>query len=141
MENIETIPISSLTHYVYCQRRCALVHTDQAWSENAFTVRGTMLHEKADTLEMELIEGIRVVRALSIWSDELGITGRADIVEFLRDGTPFPVEYKSGTKKKPLLNANGLDVLHLESDIQLCAQALCLEEMLHKEIPRGKVSK
>jgi CRISPR-associated exonuclease Cas4 len=138
-DTLELIPLSALQHLVYCPRQCALIHVEQAWTENALTTRGTLLHERADLGVDELLEGIRVLRGLSLWSDELGLVGRADVVELLRDGTPFPVEYKSGAKKKPILDSKGLNLLSLADDVQLCAQALCLEEMLGKSVPRGAV--
>jgi len=120
--------ISALQHYAFCPRQCALIHLEQVWDENLYTLRGQRVHEIVDTPEHELIEGVRVERALPLWSHQLGITGIADVVEFLADGTPYPVEYKAGAKKA-----------RLADDIQLCAQALCLEEMLHCTIPRGAI--
>ncbi|NJK45756.1 MAG: CRISPR-associated protein Cas4 [Pleurocapsa sp. SU_196_0] len=136
---LEPIPLSALQHFVYCPRQCALIHVEQSWSENAFTTRGTLAHERADSGERELLEGVRVLRGLSLYSDRLGLIGRGDVVELLRDGTPFPVEYKSGAKKKPILGSDGLNLLTLADDVQLCAQALCLEEMLSRPVPRGAV--
>ncbi|WP_008312105.1 CRISPR-associated protein Cas4 [Leptolyngbya sp. PCC 6406] len=120
--------ISALQHMVFCPRQCALIHLEQVWEENLYTLRGQRVHEKVDVPEHELIEGIRVERAMPLWSHRLGLTGIADVVEFLADGTPYPVEYKSGSKK-----AREAD------DIQLCAQALCLEEMLGCAVPRGAI--
>ncbi|MGD1908540.1 MAG: CRISPR-associated protein Cas4 [Leptolyngbyaceae cyanobacterium] len=120
--------ISALQHMAFCPRQCALIHIEQVWAENLYTLRGQRVHEKVDTPEHELIEGIRVERAMPLWSHTLGLTGIADVVEFLADGTPYPVEYKAGSKK-----ARDAD------DIQLCAQALCLEEMLNCAISRGAI--
>ena len=120
--------ISALQHMVFCPRQCALIHLEQVWEENLYTLRGQRVHEKVDVPEHELIEGVRVERAMPLWSHRLGLTGIADVVEFLADGTPYPVEYKSGSKK-----ARDAD------DIQLCAQALCLEEMLGCLVPRGAI--
>jgi CRISPR-associated exonuclease Cas4 len=139
MPDLELIGLSALAQFVYCSRRCALIYTEGVWQDNAFTTGGTLLHERADTTETELLEGVRVLRGLSLWSDVLGLSGRADIVELLRDGTPFPVEYKHGAKKRPVLTPEGLNLLTLESDVQLCAQALCLEEMMRLPVPRGAV--
>ncbi len=136
---LEQIALSALQHFVYCPRQCALIHVEQTWSENALTVRGSQSHERVDTTDDELLEGVRVLRGLSLWSDVLGLSGRADAVEILLDGTPFPVEYKSGAKKRPVLNEDGLDVFSLADDVQLCAQALCLEEMMGRAIPGGAV--
>lgn len=120
--------ISALQHYAFCPRQCALIHIEQVWEENLYTLRGQRVHEKVNVPEYELIEGIRVERAMPLWSHQLGLTGIADVVEFLADGTPYPVEYKVGSKK-----ARDAD------DIQLCAQALCLEEMLNCSISRGAI--
>ena len=120
--------ISALQHYVFCPRQCALIHIEQVWEENLYTLRGQRVHEKVNVPEHELIEGIRVERAMPLWSHQLRLTGIADVVEFLADGTPYPVEYKAGSKK-----ARDAD------DIQRCAQALCLEEMLNCSISRGAI--
>ena len=120
--------ISALQHKAFCPRQCALIHIEQVWAENLYTLRGQRVHEKVDTPEHELIEGIRGERAMPLWSHTLGLTGIADVVEFLADGTPYPVEYKAGSKK-----ARDAD------DFQLCAQALCLEEMLNCAISRGAI--
>jgi CRISPR-associated exonuclease Cas4 len=138
MPDFEPIALSALQHYAYCPRQCALIHVEQSWTENVFTERGNRLHTKADEPEWEMLEGVRVERALPLYSDALGLVGRADIVEFLADGTPYPVEYKSG-KKKRSLDASTAELNRICDDVQLCAQALCLEEMLHASVPRGAV--
>jgi CRISPR-associated exonuclease Cas4 len=120
--------ISALQHYAYCPRQCALIHIEKVWDENLYTLRGQRVHAIVDTPGDELIEGVRVERAMPLWSHKLGITGIADVVEFLADGTPYPVEYKSGARK-----AKDAD------SIQLCAQALCLEEMLGCSISVGSI--
>lgn len=120
--------ISALQHMAFCPRQCALIHMEQVWEENLYTLRGQRVHEKVNVPENELIEGVRVERAMPLWSHQLGLTGIADVVEFLADGTPYPVEYKVGSKK-----AREAD------DIQLCAQALCLEEMLGHPVLQGAI--
>lgn len=122
------VPVSALEHYAYCPRQCALIHTERYFDENVLTARGTRLHEHVDEAGHEAVATVRVERALPIWSERLGLIGRADVVEFLADGTPFPVEYKLGTRRQ-----------HLHDDIQLCAQALCLEEMLGRAVPQGAI--
>lgn len=119
--------ISALEHYSYCPRQCALIHLEQTFDENFYTIRGKMLHEKVDSGIPENIEGLRVERSLPVWSKRLGLTGKADLVEFRAEG-PYPVEYKSGKKRK-----------WLHETIQLCAQALCLEEMLGQAVPKGAI--
>jgi CRISPR-associated exonuclease Cas4 len=132
------IPLSSLAHYAYCPRRSALIHLEQIWQDNIYTERGQRLHQKADEPSTELLEGIRVERALALYHDALSLSGRADVVEFLIDGTPFPVEYKSG-KRKRAPNPEHAKLQQLCDDIQLCAQALCLEDMLNTVVPRGAI--
>jgi CRISPR-associated exonuclease Cas4 len=122
----ELVPISALQHYVYCPRQCALIHVEQVWEENLYTLRGQRLHQTVDVPDSALRDGLRVERALPLWSEKLGIVGRADVVEFLPDGTPYPVDYKTGPRR-----ARRAD------EVQLCAQALCLEEMLGRAVPSG----
>jgi len=123
-----TVLISALQHYTYCPRQCALIHIEKVWDENLYTLRGLRVHETVNTPGDELIEGIRVERAMPLWSYQLGLTGIGDVVEFLEDGTPYPVEYKSGSRK-----------VREADSIQLCAQALCLEEMLDCTVSRGAI--
>jgi CRISPR-associated exonuclease Cas4 len=128
MEPNDYVMLSALQHYAYCPRQCALIHIEQTFDENLYTLRGHRVHEKVNTPEYELIEGVRVDRALPLWSHQYGLTGIADVVEFLDDGTPYPVEYKSGSRKP-----------RDADDIQLCAQAMCLEEMFHRPVPAGGI--
>ena len=124
----ELIPISALNHYAYCPRRCALIHVEQTYSENVYTMRGHDLHERTDREdESGWEEGVRVERALPLCSKRLGLIGKADVVEFHGE-TPYPVEYKSGSNRR-----------YENDDLQLCAQALCLEEMLSSDVPRGAI--
>lgn len=127
MNVLEPVVISALGHWSYCPRQCALIHLEQTFDENLYTLRGRMLHDRADVPTAEVQEGVRVERALPLWSNRLGLIGKADVVEFHGD-TPYPVEYKHGPRRQW-----GHD------DLQLCAQALCLEEMTGKEVPRGAV--
>ncbi|MBF6598898.1 MAG: CRISPR-associated protein Cas4 [Dehalococcoidia bacterium] len=126
----ERIPVSALEHYAYCARQCALIHVDETFDENVFTVRGTEAHERVDIPGSELIAGVRSERALPIWSDRLGLIGKADLVEFHGEGV-LPVEYKVGRRRH--------GGRFRPEDLQLCAQALCLEEMLGVPVPRGAV--
>jgi CRISPR-associated exonuclease Cas4 len=127
-ENPDLVPISALNHYAYCPRRCALIHVEQTYDENLYTLRGRHLHERTDQPdESGWEDGIRVERALPLWSKQLGLIGKADVVEFHGE-TPYPVEYKSGPNRQ-------FD----NDDLQLCAQALCLEEMTGKAVPRGAI--
>ena len=138
MPELETIPLSALQHFAYCPRQCALIHLEQTWTDNALTAKGIRHHERADEATTDLLEGVRVERALPLFHDALELTGRADIVEFLSDSTPFPVEYKSGKRKRNPDPATAL-LEQLCDDVQLCAQGLCLEEMFAKRVLRGAI--
>lgn len=126
----DLIQLSALQHIVFCERQCALIHIEQAWSENLFTAEGRIMHEKADSNKHESRGNVRIDYSVPLRSLKLGLIGKADVVEFHRkeDGTwrPFPVEYKRGKPK--LDNCD---------KVQLCAQAICLEEMLNVEIEEG----
>src|SRR5262249_13797223 len=126
-DDADLVLVSALEHWSYCPRQCALIHLDQVWDENIFTLRGRTTHEKVDVPEGELRDGVRVERGLPIWSDRLGLVGKADVVEY-HGLTPYPVEYKHGPRR-----------CHGHDDLQLCAQALCLEEMTAQPVPHGAV--
>lgn len=129
-EVTEPIPISALQHWCYCPRQCALIHQEQAFAENIHTLRGQSVHTRADTPGLEVRPGLRIERALPIWSDRLGLIGKADVVEFTSDGVAYPVEYKHGSRNK---------APHIATcdDLQLAAQALCLEEMTGQPVTEG----
>lgn len=118
------VPLSALEHYSYCPRQCALIHVEQTFDENVFTVRGRLSHERTDLGESTAPRGIRQLRALPLWSDTYSLIGQADVVELHPDG-PMPVEYKVGR------------VTGGHAALQLCAQALCLEEMFGAPVPVG----
>lgn len=124
----EPIPLSALNHWAYCPRRCCLIHMEGEYADNIHTLRGTAEHVRADEGRRETSGDRRVEAALPVWSDRLGLVGKCDVVEFLPDGTPYPVEYKHGARKK-----------WINDDIQLAAQALCLEEMTGKPVPFGAI--
>src|SRR3989344_1159679 len=129
--NLDTdnlIPISALNQYSYCHRRCALIFIEQSFEENVHTLRGRALHENADEVAAISEAGTRVERALPLYSERLGLVGRADVVEFRTDGTPYPVEYKQGKKKQYMNDAR-----------QLAAQAMCREEMTGKPVRHGAI--
>jgi CRISPR-associated exonuclease Cas4 len=123
----DPVPISALQHLLYCPRRCALIHNEGTFEENLYTLRGARVHEQAHAGGSEVVAGVRLEHALPLYSESLGLIGKADVVEF-RGGVPYPVEYKAGARKKR--NAD---------DVQLCAQAMCLEEMLGVSIPEGSL--
>lgn len=139
----DLLPVSGLQHLLFCERQAALIHLEQAWEDNALTVEGSQLHERAHGGEGESRRDLRIARAVPLRSLRLGLAGIADVVEFHRlaagsaeggaklpqaTGTwrPFPVEYKRGKPKRGRYD-----------EVQLCAQALCLEEMLGTEVPHG----
>lgn len=135
----DTLQISGIQHFAYCPRQWALIHLEQQWQENDRTADGRIFHSRAhDGPEHELRGGVLVLRGLRVFSNQLGISGNCDVVEFHRDpagislpgydGTwrPYPIEYKRGEPKS------------CDADrLQLCAQVLCLEEMLLCDIPEG----
>lgn len=128
----QLVAISALQHLLFCERQCALIHIEQLWAENVLTVEGRQLHERADSGESENRGAQRIARSLPLRSLRLGLIGRADIVEFYftkrgeRPERIVPVEYKRGRAKRD------------DSDrVQLCAQAICLEEMLGVTIAVG----
>lgn len=138
----ELLPLSGLQHLAFCERQCALIHVERVWSENRLTAEGRVLHERVHAPGNESRGRTRIVRDLALRSDSLGLSGRADVVEFHRVGLPdkggaavsgwpgrwrlFPVEYKRGRPKRDDCDR-----------IQLCAQAICLEEMFKSSIPEG----
>jgi CRISPR-associated exonuclease Cas4 len=125
----EPILLSALNQYAYCPRRCYLIHAEGEFEDNIHTQRGGAEHERVDEEASRSLEaGGRVEYALPIWSEQLGLIGKCDVVEFHGDGTIYPVEYKHGKRRK-----------WLNDDLQLTAQALCLEEMLGKPVLRGAI--
>lgn len=128
MAETDPIPLSALQHWAYCPRQCGLIHLEQAFADNLHTARGQAVHHLVDTPGYEIKSGVRVERALPVWSDRLNLIGKADLVEFHPDGMVYPVEFKHGAKRQKL-----------HDDIQLAAQALCLEEMLGRPVPKGAI--
>lgn len=121
------IPVSALEHYSYCPRQCALIHVEQVWDENIYTMRGRDVHTRVDEKSSHEYGDVRYERALPIWSKRLNLVGKADLVEFHAD-MPYPVEYKSGYYR------NGS-----HESLQLCAQAMCLEEMFSMPVVKGAI--
>lgn len=124
----DPISLSALQHYSYCPRQCGLIHLEQAFEENVHTLRGRAVHARVDEPAVEEMAGVRIERSLGLRCERLGLVGKADVVEFLADGTPYPVEYKHGPRR-----------VRAHDDIQLAAQALCLEEMTGREVRRGAI--
>ncbi len=128
----DLIMLSALQHLSFCERQCALIHIEQVWSESGLTAEGRIMHEKVHEQDRESRGSVRIEYGLPLRSLKLGLIGKADVVEFhcldKNRWQPFPVEYKRG-KPKP----DHCDI------IQLCAQAMCLEEMLSLSVPKGAI--
>ncbi len=127
----DLVPLSALQHFVVCPRQCALIHLEQVWAENVYTAEGRKAHEKVDKERSEKRGGVRRSTGVPLRSLALGLSGRADVVEFHTDPDggcerPFPVEHKRGKPKSGD-----------EDRVQLCAQAICLEEMTSRPVPEG----
>ena len=128
----DPIPLSALQHWAYCPRQCGLIHLEQVFDDNLHTLRGQAVHRQVDQPGGEFRKGLRIERALPVWSDEHGLIGKADAVEFEPDGTPYPVEYKHGSRHKaPEIAA--------ADDLQLAAQAICLESMTGRRVEAGAI--
>ncbi|MHB1318909.1 MAG: CRISPR-associated protein Cas4 [Anaerolineae bacterium] len=116
--------VSALEHFSYCPRQCGLIHLEQTFEENVFTARGRVTHERVDSEDAASVAGIPAARGVAVWSTRFRLRGKLDLLEFRPEG-PYPVEYKSGRREGA------------HADLQLCAQAICLDEMLGVAIPRG----
>jgi CRISPR-associated exonuclease Cas4 len=123
----ELVTISALEHWSYCPRQCGLIHLEAKFDENLFTLRGRRVHQMVDEQSDLMEDGVRRLRALPLLCDWLGLTGKADLVEFAGE-TPYPVEYKAGPRRD-----------HRHEALQLCAQAICLEEMFDCRVPMGAI--
>lgn len=124
----DPIPISALQHWAYCPRQCGLIHLEQSFEDSVHTARGQAVHHLVDTPGYEIKSGVKVERSLPLWSDRYGLIGKADLVELRPDGTVFPVEYKHGRRRQKQ-----------HDDLQLAAQAMCLEEMLGRPVVKGAI--
>ena len=129
----DLLPLSGLQHLLFCERQCALIHIEQVWAENVLTAEGRIMHERVHEEGKESRGDVRIEFGMPLRSLRLGLIAKADVVEFHRDREypddlwrPFPVEYKRGKPKKGNFDK-----------VQLCGQAMCLEEMLDVEIPAG----
>ncbi len=123
------VPLSALQHQLFCPRQCALIHIERIWEENALTAEGRVLHENAHTPKAEKRRDLKTLTAVHLHSRQLRVAGVADVVELhRRDGVwhPFPIEYKRGRPKA-----------HQADEVQLCAQAVCLEEMHGVDVHEG----
>jgi CRISPR-associated exonuclease Cas4 len=128
MEDDVLAPLSALNQFSYCPRRCYLIHAEGEFKDNVHTLRGTHEHERVDKERHEVSAGVRVEYAMPVWNRRIGLSGKCDAVEFHPDGTIYPVEYKHGKRRR-----------WINDDLQLAAQAMCLEEMLAIAVPRGAI--
>ncbi len=137
MADNRPVPLSALQHYLFCPKQCALIHNEQVWAENRFTAEGQVLHQKANEGPDESRPGVRILRSLPVSSERHGLTGVCDIVEARFSGKRFtpanlqsltPLEYKRGKPKS-----------HRADEVQVCAQAFCLEEMFTTTVDRGLI--
>jgi len=138
----DLLPISAIQHLAFCERQCALIYLEQIWDENRLTAEGKVLHERVHEADLEVRNDVRIVRGLRLRTLRLGLVGVADVVEFHRAAdetgvrlpgaagwwSVYPVEYKRGRPK-----VTDIDM------VQLCAQALSIEEMLQTTVPEGAI--
>jgi CRISPR-associated exonuclease Cas4 len=127
VETDDYLPLSGLQHLSFCERQCALIHVERIWLDNGLTVEGNTLHQRANAPGVDVRDGVRVVRALPLRSDRLKLVGKADAVEFHAQAV-VPVEYKRGFRRS-----------FGDDEIQVCAQAICLEEMLGIAVTEGAI--
>jgi CRISPR-associated exonuclease Cas4 len=130
MDDVVTVPLSALQHWAYCPRQCGLIHLEQAFDRNVHTLRGDAVHALVDDPGSESRADVRVERALPLWHDTLSLVGKADVVEFGPGGMARPVEYKHGSRNK------SQDIAACD-DVQVGAQAMCLEAMTGRPVPEG----
>ena len=134
MEVDDWAPLSALQHLVFCERQAALIHVERLWADDRATAEGQVFHERVHGGGASSQPGLRIERDVSLHSESLGVRGRADLVEYHADVSvpggfrPYPVEYKSGRPKK-----------HGADEVQLCAQAICLEEAHALTVPQGSL--
>jgi CRISPR-associated exonuclease Cas4 len=128
MEDAVLIPLSALNQFSYCSRRCYLIHAEGEFKDNMHTLRGSHEHERVDQQRHEVSAGVRVEYAMPVWNRRIGLSGKCDAVEFHPDGSVYPVEYKHGKRRR-----------WVNDDLQLAAQAMCLEEMLEIAVPTGAI--
>ena len=130
VEDSDLIALSALQHFLFCPRQCALIHVEQVWADNVATAEGQVAHERVHALETEVRRGVRTVTGMPLRCRALGVSGIADVVELHRSGQaswrPYPVEHKKGRPKA-----------HRADEVQLCAQAMALEEMFGGTVPEG----
>ena len=125
---LSQVPLSAVEHFDYCPRQAGLILLEDGFADDAATIRGTLLHQRVHEPGQDTRAALRTLRALSVWHEALGLTGVCDVVEIHADGTIIPVEHKSGG-----YHAGG------PADVQLAAQAMCLEEMFRTTVAEGVI--
>ncbi|MGH3274425.1 MAG: CRISPR-associated protein Cas4 [Streptosporangiaceae bacterium] len=128
LPSLSQVPLSALEHFDYCPRQAGLILLEDGYADDAATIRGTLLHQRVHEPGQDTRAGLRTLRALPVWHEGLGLTGVCDVVEIRGDGTIIPVEHKSGG-----YHAGG------PADVQLAAEAMCLEEMFSASITEGVI--
>ena len=127
--DLEPVMLSAQEHYSYCPRQCALIHCEQVFDDNVYTLRGHAVHKRVHEIDTVFMEGGRIEYSLPLWSEQLGLIGQADVVEF-HDDIPYPIEYKYGKYRKRQVE---------HAALQLCGQAMCLEEMMGVNVRKGAI--
>jgi CRISPR-associated exonuclease Cas4 len=138
-DEADLLPLSALQHYVYCPRQCALIHVEQQWSENRFTAEGRAQHDRVDRPEHEIRDGVRVGFAVPLRSLRLGLIGKADAIEFHPQSEISNLKSREAGRVSPVEHKRGKPKPDHCDWVQLCAQAMCLEEMMQIEIPGGAI--
>lgn len=133
-DDAQLIPISALQHWLFCPRQCALIHLERVWTENRFTAEGRIMHEKAHEGADETRGRVRITRGMAVASHALGVIGQCDVVEFF---TPEPGDEPHARVVRPVEYKRGKPKAHRADEVQLCAQAMCLEEMFGASIAEG----
>ena len=128
----DPIALSALQHWAYCPRQCGLIHLEQAFDDNLHTLRGNAVHAQVDKPGVDTAKNVRSERALPLWHDDLGLIGKADVVEFTANGAPYPGEYKHGNRHKAA-------AIGACDDLQLAAQAVCLEFVTGRPVAEGAI--
>jgi CRISPR-associated exonuclease Cas4 len=134
-EDTDLLMISALQHLLFCPRQCALIHIEQVWAENRYTMEGQFLHERVHNEQAENRKAFRIEYGMPLRSRKLGLIGKADVVE---------IEYTDDSRKQikrmtPVEYKRGKPKVHNADNVQLCAQALCLEEMLNIQVADGLI--
>ncbi len=134
------LSISAMQHYMYCKRRFALVHIEQIWQDNLYTAEGIDLHQRVDSSKRECRGNLLIARTVKLHSYRLGLSGISDVIEFYKEDNGVPLPCREGLWRPFLIEyKRGENKNKIEYHVQLCAQAICLEEMLGANIENGAI--